>query len=138
MQFTLDGESVVYLGRSDCSGIGLKPETDLLEMPISIIGNGKPIQPEDIRNINTNNPKTTTASNVVLGNFDLCANGEVLVASGTPSVDDDGKPLDDENQATKSDRELYLFLKRWLFSEANDQKRGLRSNLLIRSQSVQG
>ena len=79
-------------------------------MPISIIGNGKPIQPEDIRNI-TNNPKTTTASNVVLGNFDLCANGEVLVASGTPSVDDDGKPLDDENQATKSDRELYLFSK---------------------------
>ena len=111
MQFTPDGESVVYLGRSDCSGIGLKPETDLLEMPISIIGNGKPIQPEDIRNITNNEDNNSVQCRT--GNFDLCANGEGLVAS-TPSVDDDGKPLDDENQATKSDRGCTFF-KRWLF-----------------------
>ena len=100
---------MVYLGKSDeCNGVGLKAESDLLEMPISLIGNGKPISEGDIRNI-TQNPKTNTASNVVLSYFDICANGQVLVATGTPSVDKDGKPLSDDDQITKSDREMYLY-----------------------------
>lgn len=108
LQFTPEGDSVVYLGRSECNGVGLKSETDILEMPIALIGSGKPIEENDIFNI-TQNPKTSTASNIVLGSFDLCPNGQVIVATGSPSVDADGKPLDDENQATMSDRELYLF-----------------------------
>ena len=108
LQFTPEGDSVMYLGRTECNGVGLKSETDILEMPVDLIGNGKPISDGDIINI-TNNPKTSTASNIVLGSFDLCGDGQVIAATGTPSVDADGKPLDDENQATKSDRELYLF-----------------------------
>ena len=107
LQFT-DDESILFLGRSEgCTGVGTKASTDILEIPIDVIGNGKPIQEGDIDNI-TENPKTTTATNVVIGSFDQCPGGDLLAFTGTPSFDANGVPLDNNNQATLTDRELYL------------------------------
>ena len=107
VQFTDDGQSLLYLGYSECGGIGTKAETDILSLPIDVIGAGKPIGEGDIFNI-TNNPKDSSSSNVVIGSFDSCPGGDVLAFTGTPSVDKQGNPLDSSQQSTFSDQELYL------------------------------
>jgi hypothetical protein len=107
MDFAAEGDSVVYIGHSECTGTGTKAATDILELPIAVIGNGKPVGPGDIFNI-TNNPKNSTPANIVLSSFDLCPGGQVMSVVGTPSVDASGKPLSANNLTATNDRELYV------------------------------
>jgi hypothetical protein len=105
-RFTPGGKSVFYLGRSECDDLA-KPETDILELPISLIGSGKPIADGDIRNV-TNNPKDSSSANTVIEDFDLCPDGKTLVLVASPNVDGNGKELDDDSLTAKKNRELFF------------------------------
>ena len=104
-RFAPDGDSVYYLGFSDCNDLG-KPETDILELPLDVIGSGKPIGDGDIRNV-TNNPKDSTVENTVIETFDLCPGGKTLVLSATPRVNKQGQVLKNDSQTAKKDTEIY-------------------------------
>lgn len=105
-RFSADGKSVYYLGRSECNDLG-KPETDLLEIPIDVIGNGKPVSANDVRHI-TKNPKNSTSDNTVIDDFDLCPGGKTLVFNATPNFDKGGEKLGDDSQTARKDREIYF------------------------------
>lgn len=105
-RFSADGKSIYYLGRSECNDLA-KAETDILEIPVAVIGNGKPVSAADIRNI-TNNPKDSTVDNTVITDFDLCPGGKTLVLNATPTFDKQKKKLGDDSQTARKDLELYL------------------------------
>lgn len=105
-RFSADGKSIYYLGRSECNDLA-KPETDILEIGVSVIGNGKPIGSEDVRNV-TRNPKDSTPDNTVIQDFDLCPGGKTLLLNATPTFDKQGKKLGDDSQTARKDLELFL------------------------------
>lgn len=107
IQYAPEGESVLYLGRSECGSVNSKARTDLLELNTDVLCSCTSIGDEDIRNI-TNNPEDSTASNIVFYSFDICPGGEVIAAVGTPKYDQSGNIIGDQSTAHRNDKELYL------------------------------
>jgi len=102
-----DGQNVILLASNDCPD-RTKEETDLVSIPLAAIGDGTPIESVDIRNI-TNNAKGQVAANVIIESFDLSPDGQAIVFSGSPYLDNDGiTTLGDKDQRGIQDRELYL------------------------------
>ncbi len=102
-----EGQSILYLGFSDCGGPASKPATDILELPLDVIGNGLPLSETNVKRI-TRNPRDNTPNNIRIDTFDVCPGGDALVFSGTPSVDEQGFPLPRDSKSARNDRELYI------------------------------
>jgi hypothetical protein len=105
--FTPDGKDVILLVANDCPGIE-KEYTDLISLPIAAIGDGTPIEANDLTNI-TNNPKGDLVANLIIDGFDISPDGNAIVFTASPMYDTDGiNLLQNGDLRTHQDREVYV------------------------------
>lgn len=106
--FTPDGKSLVFIGRADCDPSAEKPETDIIMMDASWIGDVTQTVGEDKLVNLSKNAKGDSPDNHVITGMSLAPDGKRVVFTATPNLSGQWKPIKETDDRHFSDHEVYM------------------------------
>ena len=107
LRFMQDGSDVVFVGSHSCGDNNLKPWTNILRLPIDLIGSGEELMEGDFLKV-TDNPEGHLAEAISISSFDLSPSGEYTVMVGTPTIGMDGLAISDTSARHYKDAEIFV------------------------------